>query len=327
MIEKALRTIMPPERNRRLPILVAVVIAMVTSFAGCSSPKTATSAHSPTPKPAPGTASVDLLLVEALRQLIDHRDAAQALAMAQLAVKRAPQRADAAWVHVQICANVQGCEPEPLETRLRKLDPTNGIAWLGPLARANARGDQAGADKILDAIARSERLDVYWNGTVAALATALAERTRNTMPSNQTPLTGALNDSVSMVSKLAVPAFTPLAESCSARRLMDRLTSARCLLTAAALQHSDTYIAESMGLGIAQRLAESGSAEIAKVEQRIASSRYQRDTAGEIIHAQVERERFSTQLLELMRKQRREQDVFAAVIRWAGRPLSPPPLP
>jgi hypothetical protein len=321
---------MKPERNRdwRMP-LVAVVIAIAISLTGCASPKTATSAPAraqrSAAKPQAGAASVDLLLVEALRQLIDHQDPAQAMVMADLAVKRAPQRIDAAWISLQICNTVEQCRPEALETQLRKLDPSNGAAWLGALARANARGDQAGADKILEAIARSERLDLYWNGMVANLGAALAERTRTTTPTNPTPLTGALNDVVTMLSRLAVPAFAPLAESCSARRVTDRLTSARCLLTSVALQHSDTFIAESIGLGIAQRLTAVGSAETAKVEQRIAVSRYQRDTAGEIIHAQVERERFSTQLLELMRKQRREQDVFIAVIRWSGRPVTPPP--
>lgn len=332
----------PEPRDRHTWPLLAVAMAIVgaAALAGCASPNAvrspASKAATVAPKQEPGTASVDLLLAEALRQLFNHRDPAQALAMVQLAVKRAPDRIDAAWLQLRICIAAPACQPEPFEARLRKLDPTNGVVWLGALDRASQRNDRATADQILDAIARSERVDVYWNGLVTRIADALAERARNNARANpapnatsdaiaaRTPVTDALNEAVSLLSQAAVPAFEPLAENCSVRRLTDRLVAARCLLIAATLQRSDTYMGESMGLGIAQRLAAGDNAETGKVEQRIAVSRYQRDTAGEIINAQIERDRFATQQLDLMRKQRREQDVFVAIIRWAGKPLTPP---
>jgi hypothetical protein len=295
------------------------------ALAACASPKTDRTRTKSGANAEAGIASTDLLLVEALRQYINHRDPAQALAIAQLAVQRSPERIDATWLLLQICAGAQGCQPQPLEARLRKLDPANGMVWLGALGRATKGGDTAAENQILEAIGRSERVDLYWNGLVAKLTAALAERTRTTTPTSNMPLSDSLNETVGLVSQVAVSAFQPLADSCSAPRLFDKLVSARCLLVGAVLQRSDTYIAESMGLGIAQRLAASDSAETDKVERRITLSRYQRDTAGEVITAQVERDRFATQLLGLMRKLRREQDVFIAIIRWAGRPLTPPP--
>jgi hypothetical protein len=303
--------------------MALVAIAMVLH--GCASPKTGSQPHASSKRTPNTLASPDLLLAEALRQYVNNRDGAQALAMAQLAVERAPERADALWIYLQICSGSQGCRPEPLEAQLRKLDPTNGIVWLGPLNRAVQQNNQAEADQILEAIGRSQRVELGWNGMVAKIATALAERTRNTAPENKLPLAEGLNEAVGLLSRITLPAFQPLSDSCPARRLGERLAAARCLLVSAILQRGDTYVSESIGLGIAQRLAATDIAgDSAKVDQRIAVSRYQRDSAGEIIAGQVEREKFTSEMLDLMNKLRREQDVFTAVIRWAGRPLAPP---
>jgi hypothetical protein len=37
----------------------------------------------------------------------------------------------------------------------------------------------------------------------------------------------------------------------------------------------------------------------------------------------VEKDKFSDQMLKLMSQLRREQDVSKAILRWAGRPLTP----
>lgn len=301
-----------------------VLVAFSMAVQGCAGPRAAgESGHNA--RSAARTASTDLLLAESLRQYINHRDPAQALAIAQLAVKRSPERPDALWILLQICGNAQGCQPEPLEAQLRTLDPTNGLVWLGPLNRSMQRSDFAAADQILEAIGRMQHVDLRWNSLVSKLAVALSERTRTTTPENKTPLLDGLNESVSLLSNLALPAFQPLSESCSSRRLVDKLVAARCLLVSAVLQRSDTNVAESVGLGIAQRLAGSDTVENAKVEQRIAIARYQREATSEIMSAQLEKERFAKELIEVMGKQRREQDVFIAIIRWAGQPLTPQP--
>jgi len=85
----------------------------------------------------------------------------------------------------------------------------------------------------------------------------------------------------------------------------------------------DSYIAESVGLGIAERLAPPNSLQAGAVANQIRRARYQRDTAGQIITEQVERDKFSHEMIKLMSSLRREQDVFLAVIRWGGQPLDP----
>ena len=66
-------------------------------------------------------------------------------------------------------------------------------------------------------------------------------------------------------------------------------------------------------------------AEIEKLAARARTARYLWQASGAIINSQVERDKFAIELLDLMRKLRREQDVQMAVLRWAGRPLIPPP--
>jgi hypothetical protein len=79
-----------------------------------------------------------------------------------------------------------------------------------------------------------------------------------------------------------------------------------------------------MGLGIAQRIATPGTKEATQVAERIALARYQRDNAGQVIESQRDRDKFTQEMLKLMASLRSEQDVFMAVIRWAGRSPKPP---
>src|SRR5690606_22498040 len=47
----------------------------------------------------------------------------QALAQIQKAARAAPDRPEIQWLHLRLCSEVPGCEPQPIETQLRKLDP------------------------------------------------------------------------------------------------------------------------------------------------------------------------------------------------------------
>src|SRR5690606_21924953 len=97
----------------------------------------------------------------------------------------------------------------------------------------------------------------------------------------------------------------------------------RCEQIAQALQKSDTVLAEGLGLGIAQRLAVPNSATSLQVFGKIQALRYQNQESGAVIAAQVEKEKFSQELLQLMRQLDKEQDVARAILRWAGKPMTP----
>jgi len=268
---------------------------------------------------------VDALVADAMRRHFGLHDTVQALQMLKAAAGRSPDRADIVWLYSQLCAQATGCEPEPLEARLRKLDPGNGIAWLGALGRARGRADVPAETEILTAMSRSPRFDLYWNSLVSKLGVAVSQSS-SAEPGNamMDPLTSGLNEAVGWLSSIALPAFQPLREACSGAGVSGPTTRANCIRISDAMRRSDTYIVEGLGLGIAQRMAPPASDAAEQIERQIRLSRYQRETATGVMEAQLERERFSLQLVELMKKLPREQDVFLAVLRWSGSSMTLP---
>jgi hypothetical protein len=100
--------------------------------------------------------------------------------------------------------------------------------------------------------------------------------------------------------------------------MTQRQVVARCKLVAKVLENGDSYAAQAVGLGIEQRIYLEGSPEAVALADRIQNLRHRRDTAAAIMESQVEREKFSEQYIELLKKLRREQDVTDAILRWAG---------
>jgi hypothetical protein len=304
------------ETMRRRPIYLAM-LALLLVAAGCGTTR-------PT---GPGAArdsaqsvSADALLAGAVRrQGVD-----QALPLIQAEVEKSPDRVEMVWLYSQLCAQVSGCESEPIEARLRKLDPGNAAAWIGALARARAQRDTAAEGSILEAMGRGDRFDLYWNALVSRLAVAITRSgAARIEPGSLDAVTAGLNEAVGWLSGVAMPAFKPITDACSGASAANPGAAARCLRISETMLRGDTYIVEAVGLGIRERLATPGTAAAIAVAEQIEISRYQREMASRIMESQVEREKFSGELLELMTKLRREQDVFTAVIRWAGQPLLP----
>jgi hypothetical protein len=174
-------------------------------------------------------------------------------------------------------------------------------------------------------MSRSQKFDVYWNSLVWKLGTAVAQSsTAEPNSALMGPLTSGLNDAVGWLSTFTLPAFQPLREACSGAGVSGPNLRTDCMRISEAMRRSDTYVVEGIGLGIAQRLTPAPSTAATQIEQQIDLSRYQRETATNIMEAQLEREKFSQQLVELMKKLPREQDVFLSVLRWSGRSLTPP---
>jgi len=327
-------------RPRRQPAASAIM-ALLLAVAGCGGTPARDPAQGSTQRAGktqtPATfkaAPEDLLLADALRRQTVESNAEPALVLVEAAAQQAPQRVDIAWLHVQLCMRVTGCQPEALEARLRQLDPGNASAWIGALERARQGKDAAAENAVLDAMSRSQRFDIYWNSLVAHLAIALNQtgaggtprsaRSQSATPQSATPLTDNLNEVIGWLSDIALPAFQPVSDACSQERLANPAVATRCGALSQVLQRGDSYLAEGIGLGIAEHLAAPESPRAIIVDERIHQTRYQRDTAGEIIATQLERERFTHQLLQLMSHLKREQDVYVAVIRWAGQPVMPP---
>ena len=299
--------------------IAGISLLVLISGAGCGN-QPARSTSNPTSTAS--SAAADGLLADALQR--QQQDAAQALSLVKMAADKAPDRPDIVWLYSQLCAQVSGCQPESAEARLRRLDPANASAWLGALSRAQLRRDVAAENEVLAAMSRIDRFDIYWNSLVSKVTIVMGTNTAaQLVPTTPDLLSTSLDDAIGWISSIVVPSFRPLSESCSSARLANPATAQRCRAIAAALTRGDSYIAESVGLGIAERLAPADSPQAAAVAEQIRRSRYQRETAGEVIAAQVERDKFSREMLQLMASLRREQDVYLAVIRWAGQPTEP----
>jgi len=310
------------EPNARL-IRPALLVALLT-LAACASEKPQRGTATPSAATQVPSGNPDELAGDALQALADG-DAQRALAMIARANVLAPKRPDLAWLHARICTLSPGCEPEPVETRLRKLAPDNGVVWLGPLARAQTRNDKRAEEQILEAMSHAQQFDLYWTGLVWRIAEARnahapAPGTPGAPPH---PLTNALDQTTEALSNAVVPAFKPLNAACALERTQDAATRTRCERIAQAMQHSDTTLVEGIGIGIAQRLATPASPDATVLEERGATLSYRSQAAGAVVRSQVERDKFSAQMIELMKKLPREQDVSVAILRWAGEPLLP----
>jgi hypothetical protein len=304
-------------KSRVMIRLTALSALAVLGLAGCA-----------TPAPQPdreGAAAVlrdpDQLAAHALKSWRVDGDAQRALASIARATELAPDRKDLMWLHVRLCNESRGCEPEPVEARFRKADPQNGAVWLGVLGRSQARRDTRAEDQIIEAMSRAQNFDVRWTSSLWRLTEAI----RSTMGTTERPVATALDQATELLSAIAVPALAPLSAACSPENTRDSNRAIRCERIAQALQNSDTTLAEGVGLGIARRIAAPGSVAAATLDERVTTLTYRSQVAGSVIRSQVEREKFAVEMLELLKKLHREQDVSLAILRWAGEPLSPQP--
>jgi hypothetical protein len=287
-------------------------LALLLLIAGCSATKTTDSIES-TVK----VGKADELATQALQQYFTTKNVPAALKLLQQAVKSAPQRIDMQWLYFELCAQVLDCSTEPTEARLLKLDPENGAVQLGVLARAQREQDVAAETEALEAISRSPVFKIYWNSLISKMARVAARDVKRPQP-----ITRSLNEITDWYSNLAGATFGPILVACrSTSAVADPATNARCMRIAGLLLRSDTYIGETVGFSLAEQLL--GKEQAQKILERRAASQYQRDAASEVINAQMDREKLSSLLLNLMDQLPREQDVFLALLQWRDQPTTP----
>ena len=148
-------------------------------------------------------------------------------------------------MQLQLCETSPQCDPAPLETRLLRLDPENGVVWTYALQRADHAKDQAARATAFYGLAQSRRIDVYWSRIVSHLAAA------------STGTAGfdagaALTQIIGIESTFSL-AFAPVTGLCLVPRLQpDMLDS--CRQIASAFQKGDTAVVEAYGSSLALNL-------------------------------------------------------------------------
>jgi hypothetical protein len=230
------------------------------------------------------------------------------------ATAAAPDRPDLVWLQAQVCQEVTRCDPEPIERRLRELDPSNGAGWMGALARANSSRNDEAMDAALAAMGHSDRVDIYWTTLIARLSRATAQTKTISLEEADLAIIGVL-------AAKAIPAYSGVSNACKGERLQRAEIIEACRGLAGAFERGDTYVTEMIGVAIAKRVwpADSPEWKAAAETRRVFEYRSKFWPALDIkdmSHAEV--------FLTLCAQNRREQDVLLAQLIAAGKNPNPP---
>ncbi len=198
--------------------------------------------------------------------LLSGFQSATSLELAARAVAGAPNRADLAFVQLQLCESAPGCDALPIETHLQKLDPQNGITWTYQLVRAELANDGPNWKRARDGLAQSTRVELYWNRIVSRLAKAAAGKAGFDATSATIELLG--------IESAFSPAFDPISRACSARDIAQPEVLVQCRQIASAFRHADTSLFEAYGTSLALRLWPDGSAESRQIAEERRALRY-----------------------------------------------------
>jgi len=270
-----------------------------------------------------GTA--DALATASLLRAFGAKADNQTLQLARQASGLAPARADLVWLAARLCANAAGCDPAIDEAQLQKIDPENGTAWLGTLARARAGSNEEAVNVALRRLASAQRLDLYFNSLVVATAHALtAARGTKDRPDDSMSLGHAAVEMAGILAGVVLPPFQPLATSCSGRSLKIAGRNDLCRGVAQVFERGDTFLANRMGLSIEQRLWPPDSQEGRAVAVRRRTLQYRFETWTRVSMDPSKPSILPDDYLDVLQEHEREQDVAIVYLRRAGVPLEPP---
>jgi len=257
-------------------------------------------------------ADADSLAAAGLLNLSIHRD--DSLALIDRATAAAPERRDLVWLRAQICQEVTLCDPEPIERRLRELDPSNGAGWMGALVRANSSKNDEAKDAALAAMGHSDRVDIYWTTLIARLGRATARTAAISLDEAEVSIIGVL-------AARAIPAYGAASNSCKGERLRHAEIIEVCRGVARAFERGDTYITEMIGVAIAKRVWPEDSPEwkAAAEARRVYEYRSKFWATLDLMNTS-----HAEEYLALCAQNRREQDVFLAQLISAGKDPNPP---
>ena len=304
-------------KNRR-PLGIALAFALYLVLVGCATSPEAQSSRTERQLRRAVTAltkqtDADSLAAAGLLSLSIHRDDSSALIARATAA--APERGDLIWLQAQFCQKISGCDLEPIERRLRELDPSNGAGWMGALARATVAKNDEARDTALAAIGRSDRVDIYWTTLIARLSRATARTKTMSLDESEVSIIGGL-------AAQAIPAYGAASNACKGERLRRAEIIEVCRGVARAFERGDTYITEMMGVAIAKRVWSEDSSEwkVAAEARRVYEYRSQFSAALDSTNKS-----HAEEYLMLCAQYRREQDVFLAQLVSAGKDPNPPP--
>ena len=298
--------------------LLLVLIASATGYAATADEQDADPLAEPVQRATAvlaGRDDPDSLAAAAVLAVIKDRAGAEQLAARASAA--GPKRPELLWLHAILCSSVPTCDREALEAKLRKLDPENGVTLVSALAEGRKAGDPAAMDRVLDALAASKRVDLYWNPLVAHLSKAVISTKTLTASQSVASVIGVLAGT-------GIPAFSGTAALCRGDELQREGRRARCQGVARALQRGDTVIVEMVGVGMTTQLWPENSPQVRAANQARRAFEYRTSVWGQDSARLLTDDTHLQQYLENLGRYRREQDVIVAELVAAGRNPTPP---
>ena len=301
------------------PILIGLIAILCTSCASVGVRQQA--AHERnierTVQMLIATGDSDSLAAAALLNVGPIVNPREGLALIARAVEKAPDRPDLIWLNIRLCAQVEGCNPEPLEAQLRALDTDNGVAWLDSIGRSAKLNDVVGVRNNLMGIARSKRFDVYWNSTIVHIANAM-------LKTQTINLTSAFLFTTGIAAGIVIPAYEPILHACKGKALQDPEVLNACHQVSSVMRAGDIYMTEIIGLSIAKRTWPEGSAEYLDAIKATGVAHYQMNTDGKISLHRLWSSRYFRKRLQLMTDNKTQQEVTSAEIMNAKLSPNPP---
>ncbi len=254
-------------------------------------------------------------------------DATQAEQLAARASAAAPKRPELLWLHAQLCKDVPNCDRKPNDAKLRALDPANGAPYLPALQDVGPGTDPASTDRLLAGVAKSKRIDFYWNPLIAHLSSAvIATKTLAPGPSV-----------VAVIGAASAVVIPPVAgASLPCRDWIRQERRAECKSIARAFLEGDTAVAEAAGQNLTEALWAPDSAEVLAAKEARRVLVYQVSTNGKEAANRLGDEAGVQRYLDKLARYRREREVIVAELAEAGlsatppadwRPGPPPPTP
>jgi hypothetical protein len=298
--------------------LLLLVIASSAGYAVAADEQDADPLAAPLQRAAAtlaGRTDADSLAAAAVLTVI--KDRARAEQLAARASAAAPKRPELLWLHAVLCDKVQDCDRKALEAKLRTLDPENGVSLVAALAEAGDPEHPGNVGRLLDALAASKRVDLYWNPLIAHLGKAVASTKDLTASQSVVSLIGVL-------AATSIPAFQGTAKLCRGGELLREGRRARCQGIAQAFRQGDTAIVEMVGVSMTRQLFPENSAEAQAATEARRVNAYRVSTWGETSARKLDDDAYARQYLENLGRYRREQDVIVAELVAAGRSPTPP---
>jgi hypothetical protein len=253
----------------------------------------------------------DSLAAAGLLSLGKHRD--QSSALVARATAAAPERADLVWLQLGVCQKLGSCDPEPIEIRLREVDPSNAAGWMGALARARSSNNQEATDAALTAIGHTDRLDIYWTMLISRLSRAVVQTDKQSPAETVVTVIGYL-------AAQPIPGYEAASKACKGDPLLRAEITAACRGVARVFQQGDTYLTEMIGVAIAKRVWPEDSLEW----KAAAEARRVYDYRSKLwLKLDMSDNASTDKYLRLCSTNRREQDVLLAQIIAAGENPNP----